>query len=193
MIIRIHNTDGSTKGSGLPIYSSVSEYRAWELARSGQLRLLRIYEIKKVRFKKLSEWLYLDGKVYLRRARRTDHQGSRTICLLMRIALTTSSATKSGLRRGMIWKGDQVKWYLLGSAKCHGIPKILYDFRSTDASASSGRTGYLWLPWVPSPSCAASTPPSRSCPTAASQTQGWIFITQPLTHLYDPFCTVPIK
>ena len=55
MIIRIHNTDGSTKGSGLPIYSSVSEFRAWELASSGQLRLLRIYEIKKVRFKKLSE------------------------------------------------------------------------------------------------------------------------------------------
>ena len=31
MIIRIHNTDGSTKGSGLPIYtSSVSEF-AWAI------------------------------------------------------------------------------------------------------------------------------------------------------------------
>ena len=31
VIIRIYNSDSSTKGSGLPIYKIVSEFRAWAI------------------------------------------------------------------------------------------------------------------------------------------------------------------
>ena len=71
-------------------------------------------------------------------------QQKRDPVMWNRYQTTVVDFIRNTLGLGDKFSSDQVCNSLVKSFyKCHNIPNMLCDFRSTDASASSGRTGYL--------------------------------------------------